>query len=111
MGLGAAREVAGMGGDVGIHRHHSGGMFPSAAAREPGRVHRGGRLQHARDGRRVLVEGRATRVAMGRGLEMKKRLLHWLAALALFAGALPAFAAYPEKPIRLIVPSAAGGAP
>ena len=43
---------------------------------------------------------------------MKKLLLSSLAALALLAAALPpALAAYPDKPIRLIVPSAAGGAP
>jgi tripartite-type tricarboxylate transporter receptor subunit TctC len=34
-----------------------------------------------------------------------------LALAALAAAALPSFAAYPEKPIRLIVPSAPGGAP
>ncbi|MGE5097674.1 MAG: Bug family tripartite tricarboxylate transporter substrate binding protein [Betaproteobacteria bacterium] len=43
---------------------------------------------------------------------MRKHFLRLLAALGIFAVAiLPAFAAYPEKPIRLIVPSAAGGAP
>src|SRR6478752_10781810 len=43
---------------------------------------------------------------------MRRHLLRWLAALALLAGAmLPALAAYPEKAIRLIVPSAPGGAP
>src|SRR5512141_57494 len=43
---------------------------------------------------------------------MRKHFLRRLTALGIFAVAiLPAFAAYPEKPIRLIVPSAAGGAP
>jgi len=43
---------------------------------------------------------------------MPGHLLRCLATLALLAGfILPAFAAWPEKPIRLIVPSAAGGAP
>jgi len=43
---------------------------------------------------------------------MRRHFLRCLAALALLAGAiLPAFAAWPEKPIRLIVPSGAGGAP
>ncbi|HET9580029.1 MAG TPA: tripartite tricarboxylate transporter substrate binding protein [Usitatibacter sp.] len=43
---------------------------------------------------------------------MRKHFLRLLAVLGIFAAAvLPAFAAYPEKPIRLIVPSAAGGAP
>jgi tripartite-type tricarboxylate transporter receptor subunit TctC len=42
---------------------------------------------------------------------MPKTFLRLLAAVAIFAAGLPALAAYPEKPIRLIVPSAAGGAP
>lgn len=43
---------------------------------------------------------------------MRKRfLLLNLAFAALAAVAMPALAAYPDKPIRLIVPSAAGGAP
>ena len=43
---------------------------------------------------------------------MLRRLLLPLLTLAALAGAaLPALAAYPDKPIRLIVPSAPGGAP
>jgi hypothetical protein len=43
---------------------------------------------------------------------LRRHLLRCLAALALLAATLvPALAAWPEKPIRLIVPSAAGGAP
>jgi tripartite-type tricarboxylate transporter receptor subunit TctC len=43
---------------------------------------------------------------------MRNRFLRWFAALAMLAASvLPAFAAYPERPIRLIVPSAPGGAP
>jgi len=41
---------------------------------------------------------------------MFKRMLR-LAAATFAAVSLGAFAAYPEKPIRLIVPSAPGGAP
>ena len=43
---------------------------------------------------------------------MFKRLLHLLPALAVMTvAAAPAVAAYPDRPIRLIVPSAPGGAP
>jgi tripartite-type tricarboxylate transporter receptor subunit TctC len=43
---------------------------------------------------------------------MRRRLLLLLSlSLAALAAAAPAWAVYPEKPIRLIVPSAAGGAP
>src|SRR5258706_7776038 len=42
---------------------------------------------------------------------MHRRFLPLTLVLALWAGSTPALAAYPEKPIRLIVPSAAGGAP
>jgi tripartite-type tricarboxylate transporter receptor subunit TctC len=42
---------------------------------------------------------------------MRQRFLLIAFVLALAAGSLPGFCAYPEKPIRLIVPSAAGGAP
>jgi Uncharacterized protein conserved in bacteria len=43
---------------------------------------------------------------------MRRHLLQCLAALVMLAFAgVPALAAYPEKPIRLVVPSAAGGAP
>ncbi len=42
---------------------------------------------------------------------LRRFLLPVLALAALAAAALPSFAAYPEKPIRLIVPSAPGGAP
>jgi tripartite-type tricarboxylate transporter receptor subunit TctC len=41
----------------------------------------------------------------------RQSLLVSIAIAALAALALPCFAAYPDKPIRLIVPSAAGGAP
>ena len=41
----------------------------------------------------------------------RKSLLAGVCAAALTWFCLPALAAYPEKPIRLIVPSAAGGAP
>jgi tripartite-type tricarboxylate transporter receptor subunit TctC len=42
---------------------------------------------------------------------MRQRFLLIAFFLALAAGSLPGLGAYPEKPIRLIVPSAAGGAP
>jgi tripartite-type tricarboxylate transporter receptor subunit TctC len=43
---------------------------------------------------------------------MRKLILQFALALATLAGAsITALAAYPDKPIRLIVPSAAGGAP
>src|SRR5260221_385390 len=42
---------------------------------------------------------------------MHRRFLPLTLVLALWAGSTPALAAYPDKPIRLIVPSAAGGAP
>ena len=42
---------------------------------------------------------------------MLRRLLLPVLLLAGLAAAQPALAAYPEKPIRLIVPSAPGGAP
>jgi tripartite-type tricarboxylate transporter receptor subunit TctC len=42
---------------------------------------------------------------------MRQRFLLIAFVLALAAGSLPGFSAYPDKPIRLIVPSAAGGAP
>src|SRR3981081_1280900 len=42
---------------------------------------------------------------------MRKLILQLALALAALAAVIPALAAYPEKPIRLIVPSAAGGAP
>ncbi len=42
---------------------------------------------------------------------MHRRFLLLVLALSLWAGSTPALAAYPDKPIRLIVPSAAGGAP
>jgi tripartite-type tricarboxylate transporter receptor subunit TctC len=41
----------------------------------------------------------------------RQSLLVSIAITALAAFAVPCFAAYPDKPIRLIVPSAAGGAP
>jgi tripartite-type tricarboxylate transporter receptor subunit TctC len=42
---------------------------------------------------------------------LRRFLLPALACVALAAASLPALAAYPDKPIRLIVPSAPGGAP
>lgn len=42
---------------------------------------------------------------------LRRFLLPLLGLVALAGLALPAFAAYPDKPIRLIVPSAPGGAP
>ena len=41
---------------------------------------------------------------------MTKKLLALITGLLLALAALPAFAAYPEKPITLIVPFGAGGA-
>ena len=46
-----------------------------------------------------------------RGCSMLRRFLLSTLVFAAAALALPALAAYPEKPIRLIVPSAPGGAP
>lgn len=42
---------------------------------------------------------------------LRRSLLPVLAFAALASVAMPSFAAYPDKPIRLIVPSAPGGAP
>ena len=42
---------------------------------------------------------------------MRRRFLLLALVVSLWAGATPVLAAYPDKPIRLIVPSAAGGAP
>ena len=42
---------------------------------------------------------------------LRRFLLPVLVFATLAAAALPTLAAYPEKPIRLIVPSAPGGAP
>jgi tripartite-type tricarboxylate transporter receptor subunit TctC len=44
-------------------------------------------------------------------LHDRRKVLSRLAGLPLLAMARPAFAAWPERPIRLIVPSAAGGSP
>src|ERR1700687_712445 len=51
------------------------------------------------------------RSVFSRGGFMLRRFLLIALALAAGARARPVLAAYPEKPIRLIVPSAAGGAP
>ena len=44
-------------------------------------------------------------------LHDRREVLTWLAGLSLMAAAGPARAAWPDRPIRLIVPFAAGGSP